>query len=275
MKKIFKNVLDNKQSLTVIARSQNCPFSSFKSDDLIIKSPGTPRMKPLVSDLGFGKQFTDNMLRIRWNQKNGWGTPLICPLDDFRIHPASKVLHYAQELFEGMKAYRGVDNEIRLFRPMHNMSRMVLSAKRTCFPDFEPDELLKCIRKLIQVEQEWVPHAVSSSLYIRPTTLLDTASEHITDTLDLVHTREWEAHGLLWVTLGWLHEVVKSILEGGDLAPLLLGDLHVLAIPPAHGGLLEEVVIHPEIGMMGTRFSTNCLGQPTFTSMSFISEEIS
>merc|ERR1711988_384854 len=169
MKKIFKNVLDNKQSLTVIARSQNCPFSSFKSDDLIIKSPGTPRMKPLVSDLGFGKQFTDNMLRIRWNQKNGWGTPLICPLDDFRIHPASKVLHYAQELFEGMEACRGVDNEIRLFRPMHNMSRMVLSAKRTCFPDFEPDELLKCIQKLVQLDQEWVPHAVSSSLYIRPT----------------------------------------------------------------------------------------------------------
>merc|ERR1719316_24536 len=76
--------------------------------------------------------------------------------------------------------------------------------------------------------------------------LLDTASEHITDTLDLVHTRECEAHGLLWVTLGWLHEVVESILEGGDMAPLLLGDLHFLAIPPAHvGGLLEEVVTHP------------------------------
>ena len=68
-----------------------------------------------------------------------------------------------------MKAYRGVDNEIRLFRPMHNMSRMVLSAKRTCFPHFEPNELLKCIQKLVQLDQDWVPHAVSSSLYIRPT----------------------------------------------------------------------------------------------------------
>lgn len=169
MKNIFKTILDNKQPLTVIARSQNCLFSSFRSEDLTIKPQGKPKMKPPVSDLGFGKHFTDNMLRIRWNQKNGWGTPVICPLDEFRMHPAAKVLHYAQELYEGMKAYRGVDNEIRLFRPMHNMSRMVLSAKRTCFPDFEPDELLKCIQKLVQLDQDWVPHAVSSSLYIRPT----------------------------------------------------------------------------------------------------------
>ena len=78
-------------------------------------------------------------------------------------------MHYAQELFEGMKAYRGVDNEIRMFRPMHNMSRMVLSARRSCMPEFDPNELLKCIQKLVQLDQEWVPNAVSSSLYIRPT----------------------------------------------------------------------------------------------------------
>lgn len=68
-----------------------------------------------------------------------------------------------------MKAYRGVDNEIRMFRPMHNMARMLVSARRSCLPEFDPHELVQCIRRLIQVDQEWVPHSVSSSLYIRPT----------------------------------------------------------------------------------------------------------
>ena len=79
----------------------------------------------------------------------------------------NQVLHYAQELFEGMKAYRGVDNEIRMFRPMHNMTRMLVSARRSCLPEFDPHELVQCIRRLIQIDQEWVPHSVSSSLYIR------------------------------------------------------------------------------------------------------------
>ena len=76
-------------------------------------------------------------------------------------------MHYAQTLFEGMKAYRGDDEQIRLFRPMHNMARMVITAKRACFPVFEEKELLQCIQKLIQIDQEWVPHSTTSSLYIR------------------------------------------------------------------------------------------------------------
>jgi len=85
------------------------------------------------------------------------------------MHPGAKVLHYAQELFEGMKAYRGVDDKIRLFRPMHNMARMNLTAARACLPQFDGEELLECIRRLCQLDQDWVPHDTSSSLYIRPT----------------------------------------------------------------------------------------------------------
>ena len=66
------------------------------------------------------------------------------------------MLHYAQELFEGMKAYRGDDDKVRLFRPMHNMTRMLVSAQRSCLPEFDRLELVHCIRKLVQVEQEWV-----------------------------------------------------------------------------------------------------------------------
>ena len=159
------------------------------SDELRFEpaSPSELKGKPPVDDLGFGKHFTDHMLRIKWTQSKGWEAPVICKLQNMEIHPAAKVnkelqnckqtadyfafkvLHYAQELFEGMKAYRGVDNEIRMFRPMHNMTRMLVSARRSCLPTFEPLELVHCIRKLIQIEQEWVPHTSSSSLYLRPT----------------------------------------------------------------------------------------------------------
>jgi len=146
-------------------------FSSFRSDDLKIEAlkPSQLKSKPAVEDLGFGKLFTDHMLRIKWSESKGWETPLICQLQNFEMHPAAKVLHYAQELYEGMKAYRGVDNEIRMFRPMHNMTRMVVSARRSCLLEFEPQELLQCIQRLVQIDQAWVPNAVSSSLYIRPT----------------------------------------------------------------------------------------------------------
>ena len=146
-------------------------ISTFRSEELRFEpaSPSELRAKPPVEELGFGKHFTDHMLRIKWTQAKGWEAPVICKLQNMEIHPAAKVLHYAQELFEGMKAYRGVDNEIRMFRPMHNMTRMLVSARRSCLPTFEPLELVHCLRKLIQIEQEWVPHTSSSSLYLRPT----------------------------------------------------------------------------------------------------------
>jgi len=145
--------------------------STFMSEDLRIQ-PAFPRelkAKPAMKDLSFGTQFTDHMLRIKWTETQGWHAPIICKFQNLEMHPAAKALHYAQELFEGMKAYRGVDNNIRLFRPMLNMNRMRMSAERSCLPQFEPSELLACISKLVQMDQEWVPHSDQSSLYIRPT----------------------------------------------------------------------------------------------------------
>jgi branched-chain amino acid aminotransferase len=145
--------------------------STLYSNDLEITpaNPSILKQKPPVEDLVFGKYYTDHMLRIRWTQTEGWGAPRITPLEDFSMHPAAKVLHYAQELFEGMKAYRGEDDVIRMFRPMHNMSRMVTTARRSCLPTFDGGQLVECIRRLIQMDQEWVPHSSASSLYIRPT----------------------------------------------------------------------------------------------------------
>ena len=146
-------------------------FAGLDSNRLQVERAGLDQLKPKppVSDLAFGKMFTDHMLSIKWDSVNGWHAPKIEPFKNFSMHPGAKVLHYAQELFEGMKAYRGVDGKIRMFRPMHNMARMNLTATRSCLPNFEGLELLNCIRELVMLDSEWVPHDSSSSLYIRPT----------------------------------------------------------------------------------------------------------
>ncbi|XP_021927854.1 branched-chain-amino-acid aminotransferase isoform X2 [Zootermopsis nevadensis] len=110
------------------------------------------------------------MLKILYHESlGGWQRPEIIPFENIVLHPAAKVLHYATELFEGMKAYRGVDGKIRIFRPEMNMERMNQTALRAGLPTFDGANLIKCLCRLISIDQEWVPHSESSSLYIRPT----------------------------------------------------------------------------------------------------------
>lgn len=144
-------------------------MSSFRSEDLQITLTDKPSPKPDNEKLKFGANTSDHMLEIDWTLEHGWGTPHIKPVAPLQIHPAAKVLHYASELFEGMKAYRCIDNKVRMFRPMENMQRMARSAKRTALPDFDQTEFLKCIKKLISIDQEWVPYSQKCSLYVRPT----------------------------------------------------------------------------------------------------------
>uniref|UniRef100_F1LCB0 branched-chain-amino-acid transaminase n=1 Tax=Ascaris suum TaxID=6253 RepID=F1LCB0_ASCSU len=136
----------------------------------VVRATGAQlRPKPKPDDpLKFGHNFSDHMFEVDWNVSKGWGQPLISPLHNFDLHPASKVLHYAIELFEGMKAYRGVDNKLRLFRPEMNMERMRRSAARSALPDFSATEMIKIISELVNIDQEWVPRTTASSLYIRP-----------------------------------------------------------------------------------------------------------
>jgi len=156
----------------IVSRCQSTVSTSeLDSSRLEVRQAALSEMKPKppVNKLAFGKVFTDHMLTIDWTKDSGWASPQILPFENFSIHPGAKVLHYAQELFEGMKAYRGVDGKIRLFRPMHNMARMNLTAGRACLPAFDGYQLLECIRKLVVIDSDWVPHDTSSSLYIRPT----------------------------------------------------------------------------------------------------------
>ncbi|XP_055009113.1 branched-chain-amino-acid aminotransferase, mitochondrial [Boleophthalmus pectinirostris] len=143
--------------------------SSFKASDVSLERSSSPRPKPDSSSLVFGKHFSDHMLLINWSESDGWERPKIQPFQNLSLHPASSALHYSIELFEGMKAFRGDDNHIRLFRPMLNMERMHRSADRSCLPLFDKEELLKCIKSLVELDQDWVPSAPNTSLYIRPT----------------------------------------------------------------------------------------------------------
>ncbi|XP_031614398.1 branched-chain-amino-acid aminotransferase, cytosolic [Oreochromis aureus] len=140
---------------------------SFKAVDLVVQLSPALKTKPHVVD--FGTVFTDHMLTVEWSVTEGWQAPFIRPLANLSLHPACSSLHYGIQLFEGFKVYRGDDSRLRLFRPMLNMSRMANSAKRACLPAFDQTELLECIRRLVEIDQDWVPRSDSASLYIRPT----------------------------------------------------------------------------------------------------------
>jgi hypothetical protein len=103
--------------------------------DIIRAEPSQMLQKPTnLDEFKFGHSFADHMMEADWHIDHGWAKPLISPLHNFNLHPGAKVLHYAIELFEGMKAYRGVDNKIRIFRPEQNMERMRRTALRSSLP---------------------------------------------------------------------------------------------------------------------------------------------
>ncbi|KAK3102307.1 hypothetical protein FSP39_010377 [Pinctada imbricata] len=143
--------------------------ASFKAQDLHVTQTDQKTQLPDFNNLKFGQTFSDHILEVEWSIKRGWGKPSITPMHNLSLHPASKVLHYAVELFEGMKAYKGEDGKIRMFRPLENMIRMNSTAQRSCLPTFDGEELIECMKTLISIDKDWVPDSRTSSLYIRPT----------------------------------------------------------------------------------------------------------
>ncbi len=143
---------------------------------LKITKSSSQKTCPPKDQLVFGKYFTKHMLSIEWDINSGWADPEIKPYGPLSLDPAACVFHYAFESFEGMKAYRDNNNNIRIFRPSKNMARMNKSAERICLPTFNGDELIKLIGKLIDLDKDFVPEGRGYSLYIRPT-LIGTTSE--------------------------------------------------------------------------------------------------
>ncbi|MBO5223139.1 MAG: branched-chain amino acid aminotransferase [Clostridia bacterium] len=137
--------------------------------DITITKTANPQPKPTdESKLGFGKIFTDHMFIMEYSAEKGWHDARIVPFGPIPTHPASTVFHYGAEIFEGMKAYRAVDGSIRLFRPMENVKRLNKSAERICLPLLDEEGALDAITKLVELEQDWIPHNEGTSLYIRP-----------------------------------------------------------------------------------------------------------
>jgi branched-chain amino acid aminotransferase len=127
------------------------------------------RPKPKDHELGFGSVFTDHMFVADFQEEKGWYDPRIEPYGPLSLDPAAAVLHYAQAVFDGLKAFRGKDGRVRLFRPQKHVERMNLSAQRLCIPELDPELGLQSLVELVRLEQEWVPSSVGTALYIRPT----------------------------------------------------------------------------------------------------------
>ncbi|WP_058303916.1 branched-chain amino acid aminotransferase [Gorillibacterium timonense] len=124
--------------------------------------------KPDPTQLGFGRIFTDHMLLVDYTEGKGWHDARIVPYGPFSLDPSAMVFHYGQTVFEGMKAFKAEDGRILLFRPDRNAARFNVSCERLNIPAFDEAFFVESIRTLIEVEQDWVPNAEGSSLYIRP-----------------------------------------------------------------------------------------------------------
>ncbi len=127
-----------------------------------------PKPRPDENHLGFGKYYTDHMFIMDYDEGKGWHDARIVPYAPIVLDPAAMCIHYAQEAFEGLKAYRHADGSISLFRPLENCRRLNQSDERLCIPHMEEEDILQAIRELVRIDADWVPRKPETSLYIRP-----------------------------------------------------------------------------------------------------------
>ena len=145
------------------------------TDAIRIVKAAAHKPKPKDADLTFGTVFTDHMFVADFQEEKGWYDPRVEPYGPIPLDPAAAVLHYAQAVFDGLKAFRGVDGKVRLFRPQKHVERMNKSAERMCIPPLDPELALRSLVTLVGIERDWVPKAVGTSLYIRPTIVANEA----------------------------------------------------------------------------------------------------
>jgi branched-chain amino acid aminotransferase len=139
------------------------------SDAIRINPATTRKPKPKDRDLTFGTVFTDHMFLCDFQEEKGWYDPRVEEYGPLTLDPAGAVLHYAQAVFDGLKAFRGRDGKIRLFRPQKHVERLNHSARRLCIPPLDLELALRSLTTLVDVDRDWVPATVGTSLYIRPT----------------------------------------------------------------------------------------------------------
>ena len=126
------------------------------------------KVKPDYANLGFGKYFTDHMFMMNYTEGEGWHDARIVPFQNLSLSPATAVFHYAQEMFEGLKAYKTADGRVQLFRPQKNIERLNNTNRRMCIPEIDPDDVLQAIKAVVKTDEDWIPEEEGKSLYIRP-----------------------------------------------------------------------------------------------------------
>ncbi|HEY2133855.1 MAG TPA: branched-chain amino acid aminotransferase [Acetobacteraceae bacterium] len=180
-----------------------------------------PKTRPADDALRFGEVFTDHMFMMEYDEGQGWHDPRIVPYGPLTMDPACCVLHYAQAVFDGLKAFRGTDGEVRIFRADRHATRLNRSCDLLCIPQLDAKLVEDSIRALIEVDQDWVPSKRGTALYIRPTVIA-------TETFLGVHP----SHKYLYYVI--LCPVGAYYKEGLNPVKILVTDEHVRAVP---GGL--------------------------------------
>ena len=181
----------------------------------------SPKQPPADETLAFGRVFTDHMFMMEYDERKGWHNPRVVPYGPFTLDPACCVLHYGQAIFDGMKAFRGQDGRVRLFRLPDHARRLNRSAHYLCIPELDPELVEESIRALVEVDQRWVPSRPGTSLYIRPTVIA-------TETFLGVHPSNSYIYYVILCPVGAYYK------EGMNPVRILASDQHVRAVK---GGL--------------------------------------
>src|SRR5690625_2098694 len=136
--------------------------------ELRIERSNHLKPKPNMANLSFGKYFTDHMFMMDYTEGNGWENPRIVPYAQLALDPAAMTFHYGQSVFEGLKAYKTEDERVLLFRPEKNIERLNRSSDRISIPKINEKDVLVYLKELVRLDQDWIPTAEGTSLYIRP-----------------------------------------------------------------------------------------------------------
>lgn len=136
--------------------------------NITITKTTTPKAKPDMENLPFGKYFSDHMFVMDYTEGQGWHDARIVPYGPIQLDPSAMVFHYAQEIFEGLKAYKAKDGHVRLFRPHKNFERMNVSCDRIAIPPVDVDFCVEALKQLVELDRDWIPEQEGASLYIRP-----------------------------------------------------------------------------------------------------------
>jgi branched-chain amino acid aminotransferase len=181
----------------------------------------TPKERPADETLRFGKVFTDHMFLMEYHEGRGWHDPRIIPYQSFTLDPATCVLHYGQAVFDGLKAFRGKDGQIRIFRGPDHSARLNRSCNYLCIPELDAALVEESLRQLVAVDQAWVPSLAGTSLYLRPTVIA-------TETFLGVHPSSSYYYYVIAGPVGAYYA------EGMNPVKILVSDTHVRAV---QGGL--------------------------------------